>query len=155
MLGPLVNPAFAKHQLIGVYSLEMARVYNYLFQQTDKKFAIVHSLDGYDEISLTSDARIITNKGEQDWTPEQLGRRKVHPEDIYGGNSVEEAAKIFIKILKGEGSWAQNSVVLANAAMGLYCMEKYADYADCFEAAVVSLESGAAHNAFKKLISMQ
>jgi anthranilate phosphoribosyltransferase len=155
MLGPLVNPAFARHQLIGVYSLEMARVYNYLFQQTDKKFAIVHSLDGYDEISLTSDARIITNKGEQDWTPEQLGRRKVHPEDIYGGNSVEEAAKIFIKILKGEGSWAQNSVVLANAAMGLYCMEKYADYADCFEAAVVSLESGAAHNAFKKLISMQ
>jgi len=155
MLGPLVNPAFAKHQLIGVYSLEMARVYNYLFQQTDKQYAIVHSMDGYDEISLTSDARIITNKGEQDWTPEQLGRRRVHPEDIYGGNSVEEAAKIFMKILKGEGSWAQNSVVLANSAMGLYCMGKYADYTDCFQAAVTSLESGAAHNAFKKLIDMQ
>jgi len=155
MLGPLVNPAFAKHQLIGVYSLEMARVYNYLFQQTDKQYAIVHSMDGYDEISLTADARIITNKGEQDWTPEQLGRRRVHPEDIYGGNSVEEAAKIFMKILKGEGSWAQNSVVLANSAMGLYCMGKYANYTDCFQAAVDSLESGAAHNAFKKLIDMQ
>ncbi|HEY8915278.1 MAG TPA: anthranilate phosphoribosyltransferase [Chitinophaga sp.] len=155
MLGPLVNPAFAKHQLIGVYSLEMARVYNYLFQQTDKQYAIVHSMDGYDEISLTSDARIITNKGEQDWTPEQLGRRRVHPEDIYGGNSVEDAAKIFMKILKGEGSWAQNSVVLANSAMGLYCMGKYENYTDCFQAAVTSLESGAAHNAFKKLIDMQ
>jgi len=155
MLGPLVNPAFARYQLIGVYSLEMARVYNYLFQQTDKQFVIVHSLDGYDEISLTSDARIITNCGEQDWTPEQLGRRKVHPEDIYGGNSVEEAARIFMKILKGEGSWAQHSVVLANAAMGLHCMGKYTSYDDCFQAAVTSLESGAAYAAFKKLISLQ
>ncbi|NML41590.1 anthranilate phosphoribosyltransferase [Chitinophaga sp. G-6-1-13] len=155
MLGPLVNPAFAQHQLIGVYSLEMARVYNYLFQQTDKKFVIVHSLDGYDEISLTADTKVITNKGEQDWTPEQLGKRKVHPEDIYGGNTVEEAAKIFMKILKGEGTWAQNSVVLANAAMGLYSLGKYNSYDDAFTAAVESLESGNAHKAFKKLIELQ
>ncbi|RFS21085.1 anthranilate phosphoribosyltransferase [Chitinophaga silvatica] len=155
MLGPLVNPAFAKHQLIGVYNLEMGRVYNYLFQQTDKKFVIVHSLDGYDEISLTADTKVITNDGEQDWTPEQLGKRKVHPEDIYGGNSVEDAAKIFMKILKGEGTWAQNSVVLANAAMGLYTLGKHESYDDCFAAAVESLESGNAHNAFKKLIALQ
>lgn len=155
MLGPLVNPAFAKYQLIGVYNLEMARVYNYLFQQTDKKYAIVHSLDGYDEISLTTDTRVITNQGERDWTPEQLGKRKVHPEDIYGGNSVEEAAKIFMKILKGEGSWAQNSVVLANSAMALHCAGKYDSYDDCFQAAVTSLESGAALQSFKKLISLQ
>ncbi|SHN77969.1 anthranilate phosphoribosyltransferase [Chitinophaga sp. CF418] len=155
MLGPLVNPAFAQHQLIGVYSLELARVYNYLFQQTDKRYAIVYSLDGYDEISLTADTRVITNEGEKDWTPEQLGKRKVYPEDIYGGNTVEAAAKIFMKILKGEGTWAQNSVVLANAAMGLYCMEKFDNYNDCFLAAVESLESGAAQNAFKKLISLQ
>ena len=155
VLGPLVNPAFAPHQLIGVYSLELARVYNYLFQQTDKRYAIVHSLDGYDEISLTADTRVITNQGERDWTPEQLGKRKVYPEDIYGGNSIEEAAKIFNKILKGEGTWAQNSVVMANAAMGLYCMGKYPTYEECFLAAVESLESGAAHNAFKKLISLQ
>lgn len=155
MLGPLVNPAFAQHQLIGVYSLEMARVYNYLFQQTDKKFVIVHSLDGYDEISLTADTKVITNEGEQDWTPEQLGKRKVHPEDIYGGNTVEEAAKIFMKILKGEGTWAQNSVVLANAAMGLYSLGKHSSYNDAFAAAVESLESGNAHKAFKKLIELQ
>lgn len=155
MLGPLVNPAFAQHQLIGVYSLEMARIYNYLFQQTDKQFAIVHSLDGYDEISLTGDTRIITNKGEQDWTPETLGKRKVHAEDIYGGNSTEEAAKIFIKVLKGEGSWAQHSVVMANAAMGLYCLEKYPTYEECFLAAVESLESGAAYKSFKQLIALQ
>ncbi|WP_341835039.1 anthranilate phosphoribosyltransferase [Chitinophaga pollutisoli] len=155
MLGPLVNPAFAQHQLIGVYSLEMARVYNYLFQQTDKKFAILHSLDGYDEISLTGDTRIITNKGEQDWTPEALGKRKVAASDIYGGNSTEEAAKLFVKILKGEGSWAQHSVVMANAAMGLYCLEKYPTYDECFQAAVASLESGAAYQSFQKLISIQ
>ncbi|WP_298711985.1 anthranilate phosphoribosyltransferase [Chitinophaga sp.] len=155
MLGPLVNPAFAQHQLIGVYSLEMARVYNYLFQQTDKKFAILHSLDGYDEISLTGDTRIITNKGEQDWTPEALGKRKVTASDIYGGNSTEEAAKLFVKILKGEGSWAQHSVVMANAAMGLFCLEKYPTYDECFQAAVASLESGAAYQSFQKLISLQ
>jgi anthranilate phosphoribosyltransferase len=155
VLGPLVNPAFAQHQLIGVYSLELARVYNYLFQQTDKKYAIVHSLDGYDEISLTADTRVITNQGERDWTPEQLGKRKVFPEDIYGGNSVEEAAKIFMKILKGDGTWAQNAVVMANAAMGLYTMGKFASYEECYLAAVESLESGAAQNAFKKLISLQ
>jgi anthranilate phosphoribosyltransferase len=155
MLGPLVNPAFAQHQLIGVYSLEMARIYNYLFQQTDKHYAIVHSLDGYDEISLTGDTRIITNKGEQDWTPEALGKRKVHAEDIFGGNTTEDAAKIFLKVLKGEGSWAQHSVVMANAAMGLYCLEKYPTYDECFQAAVESLESGAAYKVFQKLISLQ
>jgi anthranilate phosphoribosyltransferase len=116
---------------------------------------IVHSLDGYDEISLTADTRVITNAGEKDWTPEQLGKRKVYAEDITGGNSVEAASKIFVKILKGEGTWAQNSVVMANAAMGLHCMGKYASYSDCFLAAVESLESGSAYNAFKKLISLQ
>ena len=155
MLGPLVNPTFAKHQLIGVYNLEMGRVYNYLFQQTDKQFVIVHSLDGYDEISLTSDTKVITNKGEQDMTPEQLGKRKVHPEDIYGGSTVEDATKIFLKILKGEGTWAQNSVVMANAAMGLYTLGKYNTYDECFAAAVESLESGNAYNSFKKLIALQ
>lgn len=155
MLGPLVNPAFAQHQLIGVYSLEMARVYNYLFQQTDKDFVIVHSLDGYDEISLTADTKVIDRKGEQDYTPEALGRRRVSPEDIFGGNTVADAAKIFMKILKGEGSWAQNAVVLANSAMGLHCMGRYPTYDECFQAAIESLESGAAHKAFNKLISLQ
>ncbi len=155
MLGPLVNPAFPKFQLIGVYNLEMARIYTYMLQQTDSSFAIIHSLDGYDELSLTGDARVITNEGERVMTPEQLGKRMVSPSDIYGGNSPEEAAKIFLNILNGKGSWAQNAVVLANAAMALYCTGVYSDYELAYAAAVESLESRKAVNSLNKLISMQ
>jgi anthranilate phosphoribosyltransferase len=155
MLGPMVNPASPPFQLIGVYNLEMARIYNYLLQQTDKAFTIIHGLDGYDEISLTNDTKVITNEGEQIMTPEQLGKRMVEPSDIYGGNSVEEAARIFIKILTIEGSWAQNAVVLANAAMALYCTGNYKTYDNAYAAAVESLESGKAHEALKKLVALQ
>ncbi len=151
MLGPMVNPAIPEYQLVGVFNLEMARIYNYLLQQTGKAFTIIHSLDGYDEISLTSDARVITNKGEKVLTPQDLGKRPVSPEDIHGGNSVEEAAKIFLKILKGEGTWAQNAVVIANAAMALQCIGKYKDYEVCYSIAVESLESGAALQSLNKL----
>jgi anthranilate phosphoribosyltransferase len=155
MLGPMVNPAFPPFQLIGVYNLEMARIYNYLLQLTDKAFAIIHSLDGYDEISLTNDTKVITNNGEKVMTPEQLGKRMVNPSDIYGGNSVEEAAKIFIKILKGEGTWAQNAVVLANAAMALHCTGNFKTYDQAYAQAVDSLESGKANEVLKKLIALQ
>jgi anthranilate phosphoribosyltransferase len=155
MLGPLVNPASPKFQLIGVYNLEMARIYTYMLQKSSSSFAIIHSLDGYDELSLTGDARVITNEGERVMTPEQLGKRMVSPADIYGGNSQEEAAKIFLEILKGKGSWAQNAVVLANAAMALYCTGSFAEYDQAFAAAVESLESGKALSGLKTLISMQ
>ncbi len=155
MLGPMVNPAFPQFQLVGVYNLEMARIYNYLLQQTDKAFTIIHSLDGYDEISLTNDTKVITNEGEKVMTPEQLGKRMVSAEDIYGGNSVEQSAAIFTKILKRDGSWAQNAVVLANAAMSLYCTGNYAAYDDAYAASVESLESGRANEALKKLIALQ
>jgi anthranilate phosphoribosyltransferase len=155
MLGPMVNPANPKFQLVGVFSLEMARIYNYLLQQTEKAFTIIHGLDGYDEISLTNDTKVITNEGEKIMTPEQLGKRMVAPMDIHGGNSVEEAAKIFVKILKGEGSWAQNAVVLANAAMGLHCTGNFTTYDEAYDKAVESLDSGKAHEAMKKLISLQ
>ena len=155
MLGPMVNPANPKFQLVGVFSLEMARIYNYLLQQTEKAFTIIHGLDGYDEISLTNDTKVITNEGEKIMTPEQLGKRMVNPMDIHGGNSVEEAAKIFVKILKGEGSWAQNAVVLANAAMGLHCTGNFKTYDEAYDKAVESLDSGKANEALKKLISLQ
>ena len=155
MLGPMVNPAAPSCQVVGVYNLEMARVYNYLLQQTGGAFTIIHSLDGYDEISLTSDAKVITNKGEQLLTPEQMGKRMVQPSDIYGGNSVEEAAGIFLKILDGKGSWAQNAVVLANAAMALNSTGIYKNYEDAYHAAVESLESGNARNTLKKLVELQ
>src|SRR5215213_10294567 len=155
MLGPMVNPAKPEYQLVGVYSLEMARIYNYLLQQTGKPFTIIHGLDGYDEISLTNDTKVITNKGEKVMTPEVLGKRLVSEADIYGGNTVEEAAKIFKKIIKGEGTWAQNAVVLANAAMALNCTSNFATYDEAYQAAVDSLESGKAFSTFQKLISLQ
>ena len=98
MLGPMINPANPDYQLVGVYSLEMARIYNYLLQQSGKPFTIIHSLDGYDEISLTDDTKVITNAGEKVLTPEQIGKRMVSPQDIFGGNTPEEAAKIFIRL---------------------------------------------------------
>src|SRR5215510_7474123 len=155
MLGPMVNPATPQFQLVGVFSLEMARIYNYLLQQTQSSFTIIHSLDGYDEISLTNDTKVITNEGEKIMTPEQLGKRMVIAGDITGGNSVEDAAKTFLKIVKGEGSWAQNAVVLANAAMALNCTGKYKTYDDAYHDAVDSLESGRANKALEKLIALQ
>jgi len=155
MLGPMVNPATPKFQLVGVFSLEMARIYNYLLQQTESSFTIIHSLDGYDEISLTNDTKVINNAGEKIMTPEQLGKRTVEAPDILGGSSVDEAAKIFMKILNGQGSWAQNAVVLANAAMALHCTNNYKDFDDAYYAAVDSLESGKAKGALNKLIALQ
>jgi anthranilate phosphoribosyltransferase len=155
MLGPMVNPAAPKSQLVGVYNLEMARVYNYLLQRTGKAFTIIHSLDGYDEISLTNDTKVITNEGEKIMTPEQLGKRMVNAADLHGGQTVEESAKIFLKIIKGEGTWAQNAVVLANAAMALQCTGQFKTYDDAYHAAVDSLESGKANAALEKLISLQ
>ena len=151
MLGPMVNPAFPKHQLVGVFNLEMARIYNYLLQQTDKNFTIIHSLDGYDEISLTGDTKVITKQGEKIMSAEQLGKRTVTATDIYGGNTVEEAAKIFRSILEGKGTWAQNAVVLANSAMALQCAGTHTSYDDCYQLAIESLESGKALGALKKL----
>jgi anthranilate phosphoribosyltransferase len=155
MLGPMVNPAKPEYQLVGVYNLEMARIYNYLLQQEGKPFTIIHGLDGYDEISLTNDTKVITNAGERVLSAQEIGKRVVSPMDIYGGTTVEEAAKIFLKILKGEGTWAQNAVVLANAAMALNCMGDYKQYDDAYDAACESLESGKAYQAFQKLISLQ
>jgi anthranilate phosphoribosyltransferase len=155
MLGPMVNPAKPTYQLIGVFNNEMARIYNYLLQQTGKPFTIIHSLDGYDEISLTNDTKVITQYGEEILTPEYLGKRTVSATDIFGGNSPEEAAKIFTQIINGKGTWAQNAVVLSNAAMALHCTGKYANYNQAFDAAVDSLESGKANDCLQKLIAIK
>lgn len=155
MLGPMVNPANPAFQLVGVFSLEMARVYNYFLQHTGKPFTIIHSLDGYDEISLTNDTKVITQQGEKIMTPQQLGKRMVAAADIHGGRTPEEAAKIFSTIIKGEGTWAQNAVVLANAAMALHCTGKYEQYDDAYHAAVESLESGKAYQCLQQLIALQ
>lgn len=155
MLGPMVNPAFPTTQLVGVYNLEMARIYNYLLQQTGGRFTIIYSLDGYDEISLTGDTKVITNAGERIYTPVELGKRMVNAADIYGGNTVEEAAKLFTRILKGDGSWAQSAVVIANAAMALQASGSFASHDAAYAAAVDSMESGRAYGTLEKLIALQ
>lgn len=155
MLGPMANPANPAFQLVGVYNLEMARIYTYLLQTTGRPFTILHSLDGYDEISLTSDTKVITRQGEKVMTPEELGKRMVMPEDIRGGDTVEEAAAVFRTILRGEGTWAQNAVVLANAAMALYCTGRYTSYEQAYLTAVESLESGRANQCMERLIGLQ
>lgn len=155
MLGPLVNPARPATQMIGVYNMEMARVYTYMLQQAAKRFTIIHSLEGYDEISLTGDTKVITNEGEKILSASYLGKRTVAAPDIYGGNSAADAAKMFMAILKGEGTWAQNAVVLANAAMGLFATGEYDSYEASYDLAVDSLESGNAFRTFEKLIAMQ
>lgn len=155
MLGPMVNPANPDYQLVGVFNLEMARVYNYLLQLSGKQFTIIHSLDGYDEISLTNDTKVITNAGEQILSPQQLGAKTIAPEALYGGETVADSAKRFTTILSGKGTEAQRLVVLANAAMGLFCTGNFSDYQTAFARAEESLDSGSAYQSFQKLIALQ
>jgi len=152
MLGPMVNPSFPKKQLVGVFSLELARLYGYLYQQTDKEFVILHTLQGYDEISLTGDFKMISNEGESILSPDDLGFSKINKEELAGGNSIEESARIFESILKGEGSEAQKAVVTANAGMAIYAANQEEGLEVAMARAKESLESGNAYKAFKKLI---
>ena len=155
MLGPMVNPANPEYNMVGVYNLEMARIYSYLLQSQHKKFMIINSLDGYDEVSLTSDTKIITPAGERIMTPIQLANCLVNPDDIFGGDSVEEAATIFLNILNNKGTKEQDSVVISNAALALQLTGKYRDYDDAFATSKESLKSGKAINVLNKLISIQ
>jgi anthranilate phosphoribosyltransferase len=153
MLGPMVNPAFPTRQLVGVFSLELARQYGYLYQNTDKSFVILHSIDGYDEISLTSPFKYFSNEGESIAEPADLGMPKLSIEDLRGGDSVEESAGIFMKVLEGNGSNAQNAAVIANAAMALFAANQKDGLEPAVNRAKESLVSGKALSAFKKLLN--
>ncbi len=144
MLGPMVNPTFPKNQLIGVFSLELARLYSYLFQKSDRNYMILHSLDVYDEISLTSPFKMISRKAEKIFEPSDLGYTTLKPEELAGGTTVEESANIFMKVLKGEGTHAQNNVVIANATMAISCCKPDLDLDSCKALALESLVSGKA-----------
>ncbi len=150
MLGPLVNPAFPKHQLTGVFNLELARLYGYLFQKSNQKFTILYALDGYDEISLTGPTKAIRNQGESIINASDFGINLLAANEISGGSNVPSSAAIFTSVLEGIGTDAQNNVVCANAAMAI------ATVMDCspkegFEKAKESLLSGKANAVFKTL----
>jgi anthranilate phosphoribosyltransferase len=155
MLGPMINPSTPKKQLIGVYSLELARLYNYLYQRSDIQYTIVHSLDGYDEVSLTGGFKYILNGVEQVMTPEMLNYERVEPAALRGGQTVSEAAGIFRSILEGSGTAVQNSVVLANSQLALKCYYPSRSYEECRLMAEDSLFGGKAASSFKSLIDMQ
>lgn len=150
MLGPMVNPSFPKHQLVGVFSLELARMYAYLYQNTDTNFTILHSLDGYDEISLTGNTKTISNTKETILKPEDFGVEKLNSESIKGGKTIESSAKIFIDIISGNGTEAQNNVVCANAGMAIATVKNCAP-TEGFQLAKESIISGKALNALQKL----
>jgi anthranilate phosphoribosyltransferase len=155
MLGPMVNPSFPRKQLIGVYSLELARLYNYLYQQLPMNYMIIFSLDGYDEVSLTSDFKYILNGVEQIVSPEALNYKRALASELHGGNSVPEAADLFINILKGNGTEVQNNVVTANVQMALKCFNPEKSFGECRDIARESILSGKAHRSFVKLIELQ
>lgn len=153
MLGPLTNPANPKNQSIGVFNLELARLFAYLLQSSEKNYTIVHALDGYDEISLTGDFKTIDNTGEHYYTLSKLRLPTVSPDDIAGGETVEVAAKIFTDILQGKGTDAQKNVVLTNAAFAIQTIHPEKSFESCFEEAAVSLDNQLALNALKNIIA--
>ena len=153
MLGPLVNPARPKYQMVGVFSLELARLYAYLYQKSDTKYTIVHALEGYDEISLTCDFKTFSASGEHIHSIAELGFENIDPGKIGGGSTVKDSADIFKAVLEGEGTTEQNNVVVCNAAVAIRTIKPERSFADCFYEAEESLQSKKALNSFKKMLS--
>lgn len=150
MLGPMVNPAFPKNQIVGVFNLELARMYGYLYQNTDKNFTVLHALDGYDEISLTGNTKTISNNSEGMIKPSDFGLETIKQSEIVGGDSIEESAQIFMNVLQGKGTEAQNNVVCANAGVAIATVEN-SSVKQGFEKAKESLLSGKGLKALRKL----
>lgn len=153
MLGPMVNPSFPQNQMVGVFNLELARMYGYLYQTTDKNYAILHDLAGYDEISLTDRTKMITNNEDKIVIPADLGIEAILQKDIYGGKTVKESAEIFVSVLNGQGTEAQNNVVCANAGLAISVVNKM-PHKEGFELAKESLLGKNALQVFKKLNDM-
>jgi anthranilate phosphoribosyltransferase len=150
MLGPMVNPSFPKNQLVGVFNLELARMYGYLYQNTPVNFTILHSLDGYDEVSLTGPTKMITGTQERMLNPADFGVRLLEQSEIEGGKTIEESAEMFMNIISGKGNEAQNNVVCANAGIAITTVTKCTPL-EGFELAKQSLLSGKGLLALNKL----
>ena len=155
MLGPLVNPGKPKNQLIGVFHPEVGRLYNYMYQNLDINYTIVYSLEGYDEITLTGNTKVESSEGSQLFTPEDFGYERIHPELIKGGDDIPSSAKIFMDILEGNGTNAQNKVVIANAAKALETYYAGKSLQECLQMAKDSLYGKKALQVLNKLIEMQ
>ncbi|WP_396633714.1 anthranilate phosphoribosyltransferase [Maribacter sp. R86514] len=150
MLGPMVNPAFPKNQMVGVFNLELARMYGYLYQKTDKNFTVLHALDGYDEISLTGSTKTISNTTEAMLKPSDFGVAEIKQSEIVGGDGIESSAQIFMNVLQGKGTEPQNNVVCANAGIAIATVENLTPL-EGFEKAKESLLGGHGLAALKKI----
>jgi anthranilate phosphoribosyltransferase len=153
MLGPMVNPSAPKNQMVGVFNLELLRLYTYLYQDSDKNYSLVHDLGGYDEISLTNSVKIVSNKSEVLFSAEDLGLQNNSQQAIFGGNSVAEASKIFKTIIAGQGTEAQNNVVCANAGLAI-ATAKQLTHIEGYELAKEALFSRKANQCLTKLIAL-
>ena len=150
ILGPLVNPLQPKNQLCGVYNLEISRLYGYVFENSKKNYSILYSLDGYDEISLTSDFMKISRNDSTINSPDYFGFNKINPDEIKGGESIKDSASIFTKILENKATKSQTDVVLANSAIAIQTItNKTID--ECLSIAKQSIDSGSALNCLKKI----
>ena len=154
MLGPLVNPVLPTYQLLGVYNLPLLRLYTYTYQESKTKFAVVHSLDGYDEISLTNEFKVATCGNEKIYTPEGLGFARYQDTDLDGGQTPEDAAKIFDNIMNNTATEAQKNVVVINAAFAIQVVRPEKTIEECIALAKESLESGRALATLKKFIEL-
>lgn len=154
MLGPLVNPVMPRHQLLGVYNLKLLRLYHYICQQNGIDCTIVHSLDGYDEVSLTSDVKVASPQGESVYTPGELGFPMYDPCDLWGGETVEQAARIFDAVLEGTASPGQSDCVQANAAFAIRTLDPALSWEEARAKARESLESGRAAECFRCFVEL-
>lgn len=154
ILGPVINPIRSKRNLLGVYNLKMARLYDYIYQNTYCDYTIVHSLDGYDEISLTDKFKIINKEGEKIYTPESIGLKRCQPEELNGGNTPEEASHIFSNVLRNSATPAQKNAVLANSTYAIQTIQPSLSINECLEQARISLESGKAKQTFEKFLEL-
>jgi len=155
ILGPMINPCRPKNQLVGVFSEEVMNLYNDVYKDTDISYCIVYCLNGYDEISLTGNFRIISKDSDKILSPEDMNLKRTGHDDLFGGNTAREAARVFNNIINGNGTEAHNSVVIANAAMGLKCIYGNKSVEECVEQARESLLGKKALGALKKLIDLQ
>ncbi|MDX9882825.1 MAG: anthranilate phosphoribosyltransferase [Prolixibacteraceae bacterium] len=154
MMGPIINPASPDNQLVGVSDLDTMNLYHQVYRESEQNSLIVHSLDGYDEVSLTGVTRFVSGQTEDNLSPADFGFSSISPEELSGGNSVEDAAKIFKNVLEGNGSPAQKNVVVANAALGIHCISPGKSLFDCVAEADESLKSGRALKVFNQLFAM-
>lgn len=154
MLGPLVNPVIPRYQLLGVYNLPLLRLYTYTYQESKTWFAVVHSLDGYDEISLTDEFKVATCGNEKIYTPESLGFARYSESDLDGGQTVEDAARIFDNVMEGSATRAQKEVVIVNAAFAINVICPGKSLEECIALARESLDSGKALATLKKFVEV-